>query len=509
MEYIAGGAGRSPLLKEDELYMPDGSICFLQTSVFPIALTDTCFFGKILRDVTEKKKTDVELELYRTQLEEMVELKSRDLMVTHAGLEATNRRQALFINVLRTLQMEPDVPAAINMALAELGAYTGVDRLATWENHPDGINYGCTYEWCNEGVEPAIHYLGSMTIEAGKPWFDMLAKDDYICTSDMASLHPFIRGMLRKQGVRAIAVFPMSILGEQFGFLSFNFLHAKQWDMRDVELMAQMAQIMGTASRRWLAETELIRAKEKAEESDRLKSAFLANVSHEIRTPLNGIIGFLQFLTQDTLNADRRREYTRIVSSNGTQLVKLIDDIVDISKIEARQMKMHPAPVPVNTLMGDLYTFFDAYIRNAGKEHVALVLNESGSVPGCIAHVDPLRLRQVLNNLIGNAIKFTEKGYICFGYRQPAPGVLEFTVEDTGIGIPPSMHEIIFERFRQAETETNDSSIERIYGGTGLGLAISRSLVQLMGGEMRVESEEGAGATFRFTVKASPPGLLS
>jgi PAS domain S-box-containing protein len=501
MEYIAGGPDRKPLLKDDELYMPDGTVRFLQTSVFPIALTDTCYFGKILRDITEQKQTHMELERYRTQLEEMVEAKSRDLLATHASLEATNCRQALFIKVLQMLQMEPDVPAAMNMALAELGAYTGVDRLATWENHPDGVNYGCTYEWCNTGVEPAIQYLGSMTIEAGKPWFDMLTKDDYICTSDMATLHPYIQGMLRQQGVQSIAVFPMSILGTQFGFLSFNFFHAKEWDMRDVELMAQMAQIMGTATRRWQAEAELIRAKEKAEESDRLKSAFLANVSHEIRTPLNGIIGFLQFLSSDSLPPARRREYTRIVNSNGTQLVKLIDDIVDISKIEARQMKMHPAPVPVNTLMAEIYTFFDAYIRNAGKTHVALVLDESGSVSGCVALIDPTRLRQVLNNLIGNAVKFTEKGYIRFGYRQPAPDLLEFTVEDTGIGIPPAMHEIIFERFRQAETENGNDSISRIYGGTGLGLAISRSLVQLMGGEMRVESTEGNGATFGFTVE--------
>lgn len=121
----------------------------------------------------------MELEQYRTRLEQMVEEKSKDLIAIQENLEATNRRQALFIKVLQILQLEPDIPTAMNMALAEIGRYTGVDRLATWENHLDGVTYGCTYEWCNDGIEPAIDYLRSMTIEAGKPWFDMLEEKTY------------------------------------------------------------------------------------------------------------------------------------------------------------------------------------------------------------------------------------------------------------------------------------------------------------------------------------------
>lgn len=162
----------------------------------------------------------MELEQYRTRLEQMVEEKSKDLIAIQENLEATNRRQALFIKVLQILQLEPDIPTAMNMALAEIGRYTGVDRLATWENHLDGVTYGCTYEWCNDGIEPAIDYLRSMTIEAGKPWFDMLEEKHIICTSDIYSLDPFITQMLEVQGVKAIAVFPLSQLGVHFGFLS-------------------------------------------------------------------------------------------------------------------------------------------------------------------------------------------------------------------------------------------------------------------------------------------------
>lgn len=205
----------------------------------------------------EQKQADTELEQYRTRLEQMVEEKSKDLIAIQEDLEATNRRQALFIKVLQILQLEPDIPTAMNMALAEIGRYTGVDRLATWENHLDGVTYGCTYEWCNDGIEPAIDYLRSMTIEAGKPWFDMLAKDNLICTSDIYSLDPFITQMLEVQGVKAIAVFPLSQLGIHFGFLSFNFCWDKKWDQKDVELMSQISQIVSTATKRWQVETSL------------------------------------------------------------------------------------------------------------------------------------------------------------------------------------------------------------------------------------------------------------
>jgi len=194
----------------------------------------------------ERKLTDLELEQYRN-----------DLMTIQKDLEATNRRQALFIKVLQILQLEEDIPTAMNMALAEIGRYTGVDRLATWENHLDGLTYGCTNEWCNDGIEPAIDYLRSMTIEAGKPWFDMLEKNGIICTSDIYSLDPFITQMLERQGVKAIAVFPLSQLGVHFGFLSFNFCWDKQWDEKDVELMSQISQIVSTATKRWQVETSL------------------------------------------------------------------------------------------------------------------------------------------------------------------------------------------------------------------------------------------------------------
>ena len=216
---------------------------------------------------SEPQGGGMELEQYRTSLEQMVEEKSKDLIAIQENLEATNRRQALFIKVLQILQLEPDIPTAMNMALAEIGRYTGVDRLATWENHLD--------EWCNDGIEPAIDYLRSMTIEAGKPWFDMLEENHIICTSDIYSLDPFITQMLEVQGVKAIAVFPLSQLGVHFGFLSFNFCWNKQWDEKDVELMSQISQIVSTATKRWQVETSL-------QQSQRTMQKVLDNINANI-----------------------------------------------------------------------------------------------------------------------------------------------------------------------------------------------------------------------------------
>ncbi|NDV81280.1 ATP-binding protein [Bacteroides sp. 51] len=540
---------------------------------------------------SRQKLNDNELEQYRVQLEQ------------------TNRRQALFIKVLQILQLEPDIPTAMNMALAEIGRYTGVDRLATWENHLDGLTYGCTNEWCNEGIEPAIDYLRSMTIEAGKPWFDMLEKNGIICTSDIYSLDPFITQMLERQGVKAIAVFPLSQLGVHFGFLSFNFCWDKQWDEKDIELMSQISQIVSTATKRWQVETslqqsqqtmqkvldninanifvsdyetqeihfankpareeagpvpenskcwemlnagltdmcthcpkpqlldadrqptgvhfwedynpvtdrwytiqsmavkwldgkwaimelatdittrkqvelELIQAKEKAEESDRLKSAFLANMSHEIRTPLNAIIGFSSILAE-TDNPEERRSYLPIVQENNELLLKLISDILDISKIESNTIEFNRASLDVYQLCLEVINTFSHKTQNSAVE-----LRFDESSPQLVINADKNRITQVLSNFITNVLKFTTKGSIILSYALDKEGEVCFSVTDTGKGIAEEKLDEIFNRFVKLDSFSQ---------GTGLGLSISQNLVERMGGKIGVESREGEGSRFWFT----------
>ena len=248
-------------------------------------------------------------------------------------------------------------------------------------------------------------------------------------------------------------------------------------------------------TRRKMDELELIRAKEKAEESDKLKSAFLANISHEIRTPLNAIVGFMNIINSAGASQEIVQDCVSHIDSNSSHLLKLIDDIIDVAKIEVGQMELKPVPLHLNNLMYELKIFFESHLRTDDKKHIELILDDVDFIDSCVIIVDATRLSQVLNDLLENAIKFTERGFIRFGYRKTSKNMIEFVVEDSGIGLAPDQTDVIFERFRQAELGNT-----RRYGGTGLGLSIARSLVQLMGGEMWVTSTEGIGSSFYFTV---------
>jgi len=238
---------------------------------------------------------------------------------------------------------------------------------------------------------------------------------------------------------------------------------------------------------------ELEKAKEKAEESDRLKSAFLANMSHEIRTPMNGIMGFAQLLKQKDLNAQKRKEFLSIIHGRTRHLLQIINDIVDISKIEANQLDIHPEDFDLNELLDNLYKEQLKELEDLKKSHIQFYLSKEMKQTNFYIKADSNRLRQILDNLLSNAIKFTEEGYIEFGYQLKNQEGITFFVRDTGIGIPPGKQKEIFERFRQV-----DESTSRRYEGTGLGLTISKNLVEMMGGNIWMEPRKEKGSIFRF-----------
>jgi len=236
---------------------------------------------------------------------------------------------------------------------------------------------------------------------------------------------------------------------------------------------------------------QLVSAKEKAEESDRLKSLFLANLSHEIRTPMNAIIGFTELLAQSD-SKEINEQYISVIRKNSKNLLSKISDIIDISQIEAKQVSLHLFEVEINPLMNELYSTLVSDIEN--KEVVTLNL----SIPNDPVSIysDGIKLRQILINLVGNAIKFTQQGTITFGYRLSDNQTITFFVDDTGIGIDPAFSQIIFEQFRQVE---GDMMIEK--GGSGLGLAISKAYVEMLGGTIGHTSEMGKGSSFWFTIQ--------
>lgn len=233
---------------------------------------------------------------------------------------------------------------------------------------------------------------------------------------------------------------------------------------------------------------ELTAAKEKAEESDRLKSTFLSNLSHEIRTPMNGIIGFADLLNSDSLSQHQQKKYINIIRSSGNQLIRIIDDILEVSRLETRQIKPQFSEICLNHLLAELLSIFRLQSQ---QKNIELLLKAELSDKASYLKTDLTKLRKILSNLLENALRYTHEGFVEFGYYCENDALLMY-VKDTGIGIEKDKQDIIFERFKQADIERSQEA-----GGLGLGLSIARENTELLGGTISVESSPGAGTTFR------------
>ncbi len=267
---------------------------------------------------------------------------------------------------------------------------------------------------------------------------------------------------------------------------------------RDQQLLLQQNDLEETVDARTaelqMSNEQLVKARDRAMEASRAKSEFLANMSHEIRTPMNGIIGMTDLVLDSELTVDQRDSLATVRTSADT-LLSILNDILDFSKIESRKLELEAVPFSPRSSIADALKPLALRAHQKGLE---LICDIDPGVPAGVVG-DPTRIQQILTNLVGNALKFTERGHVLISIREDSRAAgstkLHFRVTDTGIGIPPEQHDAIFEPFRQA-----DGSTTRRFGGTGLGLTISATLVQLMGGRLWVESELGAGSTFHFTV---------
>ncbi len=315
------------------------------------------------------------------------------------------------------------------------------------------------------------------------------------------TLYEFSEGNLSSVGARAIEKY----LGiDEIFVIGFNkenncyggiviFINNVSSDI-DHSLIEGIVNQASVALNRKELENQLLAAKEKAEEADKLKSAFLANMSHEIRTPMNAIIGFSQLIALPNLTAEKKKQYIDIITNKGNSLVKLINDIIDASKVEAGQLTVIFVPCNINNLLRNLHRFYikDRLFQKRETVDIKLILPIGTDFLDLVT--DEGRLEQVFTNLIGNALRYTEKGSIEFGYKLDNQ-LVTFFVKDTGVGIDPQMQTMIFERFRQVEDLSGKKS-----GGTGLGLSISKGIVDLLGGSIWVESELDMGTTFYFTL---------
>jgi signal transduction histidine kinase len=234
-------------------------------------------------------------------------------------------------------------------------------------------------------------------------------------------------------------------------------------------------------------------AEQKARESDNLKTSFLQNISHEVRTPMNSIIGFSELVKGENLSEEKRAEYLRMINMGSLQLLDVINSIIDISLIESGNLKISEKKVQLNSLLQELYGFFQPLIKPGVSFSI-----EKGLPDGTAIITDELKLKKILSNIISNAIKFTDKGHITYGYSVK-DNELEFFTEDTGIGIPDDFKETLFSMFRKAENGS-----ERLYEGLGIGLSICKGNLDVMNGKMWVESSRGNGSRFFFKIPYKP-----
>lgn len=243
------------------------------------------------------------------------------------------------------------------------------------------------------------------------------------------------------------------------------------------------------------AEEDLIKAKEKAEESDMLKTEFINNMSHEIRTPMNGILGFSDLLSNADLSSQKRNNFIRIIQSSGRQLLHIIDDILEISKLGTKQVKVQETEVCLNDVLMELFSIFES---KAKESAIPLYFKKTLSDAQSTILTDKLKLNKVLGNLLENALKYTNEGFVEFGYTL-IDDTIELFVKDTGIGINKENHTKIFERFEQEEKELSNKT-----GGLGLGLSIAKENTELLGGNIRLQSKKNEGSTFFVTIPYKP-----
>jgi len=469
-------AGQALPVRYDVLVIAkDGSEKSVELSTSLVEFSGQQFTMGIMRDVTLRRSMEREIN-FRSRLQKLlINLSAR------------------FINIASS-----KVDKEINNALAEIGSFSGVDRAYVFSYDFVKGTMSNTYEWCAPTISPVIDTMQEIPLSLIPDWGTehKVGRAIHIPQVDELPADDSVRQILQEQSVKSLLTIPLMYHAECIGFVGFDAVEEyKNWSDTEKALLRLFAELLVNLQVKARYEESLRMATEKAQESDRLKSAFLSNMSHEIRTPMNAICGFSNLLNDKSINEEQRQSFIEIININSQQLLGIINDIIDISKIESGQITVAKVKFSLNELIRELELVFSQTAklkRLEFKTHMGLSDKDS------MVESDDMKIRQVLNNLLFNALKFTEEGSIEFGYNLK-DNYLEFFVADSGIGIPADKFNVIFERFQQVENVTTQSR-----KGTGLGLPISRAFAELLGGKIWLTSEVEKGSTFYFTIPYHP-----
>jgi len=434
------------------------------------------YFLTVMVDITESKK-----------LEEEIKLQNDFYNIASKVTE-------------RLIQTDSDqLDLEIDHSLEILGIFNHVDRANIFELDPESDTISNTFEWCATNVASHIADIQEVSFSYIPHWKEAFLNKEHIyieSVSDLPDEFKLEKMILEPQGIQSLLAVPMYYGTSLIGFVSFDSVgEKKQWNGQVIILLKIYASILGGVIYKKKTEAALLKAKQEADQASKAKSEFLANMSHEIRTPLNGVIGFTDLLLKTPLNKIQQ-QYAENVNTSGFSLLGIINDILDFSKIEAGKMELDLITTDVIELAEQTSDIIKYHASQKGLE---LLLNIQVDLPRFIV-ADATRLKQILVNLMGNAIKFTASGEvelkITFKEKDESSGKFTFSVRDTGIGINEEQQKKLFKAFSQADTSTT-----RKFGGTGLGLAISNMLAEKMGSKIQISSEPGKGATFFFTLE--------